>query len=54
MPLTQCLTALGAGLLGFAMDSVLGATLERRGLLNNDAVNFSSTLTAALFALLGR
>jgi uncharacterized protein (TIGR00297 family) len=52
MTIEQGLTALAAGLLGFAMDSVLGATLERRGLLNNDAVNFLSTLTAALFALL--
>lgn len=51
MTIEQSLTALAAGLLGFAMDSVLGATLERRGLLNNDAVNFLSTLTAALFAL---
>jgi uncharacterized membrane protein len=32
-------------------DSVLGATLERRGWLNNDAVNFLSTLSAAAFAL---
>ncbi len=32
-------------------DSLLGATLERRGWLNNDAVNFLSTASAALFAL---
>ena len=43
--------AFGAGLAGFAMDSVLGATLERRGLLNNDAVNFLSTATAAVCSL---
>jgi uncharacterized membrane protein len=30
---------------------VLGATLEPRGWLNNDAVNFLSTLSAAAFAL---
>lgn len=38
---------------GFGMffDSLLGATLERRGWLNNDAVNFLSTAAAALFAL---
>ena len=32
-------------------DSLLGATLERRGWLNNDAVNFLSTASAAAFAL---
>jgi uncharacterized membrane protein len=31
-------------------DSVLGATLERRGWINNDAVNFLSTASAAGFA----
>jgi len=33
------------------VDSFLGATLERRRLLNNDAVNLLSTIAAALFAL---
>jgi uncharacterized membrane protein len=33
-------------------DSVLGATLERRGLLGNDGVNFVSTVFAADVALL--
>jgi uncharacterized membrane protein len=32
-------------------DSLLGATLERRGWINNDAVNFISTAGAAGFAL---
>jgi uncharacterized protein (TIGR00297 family) len=44
-----------AGLVGFfgmLLDSVLGAWLERRGLVNNDAVNFVSTLVAASAALL--
>jgi len=36
---------------GLLFDSLLGATLERRGLLNNDAVNFLSTASAAAFAL---
>jgi uncharacterized protein (TIGR00297 family) len=56
-----CLT-LGAGttifwisfagaVFGLFFDSLLGATLERRGLLNNDAVNFLSTASAAAFAL---
>ncbi|MGA9461589.1 MAG: DUF92 domain-containing protein [Terracidiphilus sp.] len=39
------------GIFGLFFDSLLGATLERRTLLNNDAVNFLSTLSAALFAL---
>ena len=39
------------GIFGLFFDSLLGATLERRALLNNDAVNFLSTLSAALFAL---
>jgi len=35
---------------GLFVDSVLGATAERRGWLNNDAVNFLSTLAAAAIA----
>ena len=44
------LSALG-GIFGLFFDSLLGATLERRSLLNNNAVNFLSTLGAAVFAL---
>lgn len=40
-----------AGVLGMFVDSFLGATLERRRWLNNDAVNLLSTIAAALFAL---
>ncbi len=36
---------------GLFFDSLLGATLENRGWLNNDAVNFLSTAAAAGFAL---
>jgi uncharacterized protein (TIGR00297 family) len=36
---------------GLFFDSLLGATLERRGWLNNDGVNFLSTGSAAGFAL---
>jgi uncharacterized protein (TIGR00297 family) len=44
--------ALAGAVFGLFFDSLLGATLERRGLLNNDAVNFLSTATAAAFSLL--
>jgi uncharacterized protein (TIGR00297 family) len=40
-----------AGTAGNLADSVLGAVLERKGLLKNDAVNFLSTLVAAVVAL---
>ena len=40
----------GCGTLGLFADSFLGATLERRGWLNNDAVNFLSTVVAAVAA----
>lgn len=39
-----------AGILGMIADSFLGATLERRGIMGNNAVNFSSTAIAALTA----
>jgi uncharacterized protein (TIGR00297 family) len=45
-----CIASAG-GLFGLFFDSLLGATLERRGWLNNDAVNFLSTISAAAFAL---
>jgi uncharacterized protein (TIGR00297 family) len=40
-----------AAVFGLLFDSLLGATLERRGWLNNDAVNFLSTASASAFAL---
>jgi uncharacterized protein (TIGR00297 family) len=40
-----------AGFVGSTADSFLGATLERRGLMDNDAVNFSNTLIGALAGL---
>ncbi len=46
------LTAAGCGFAGMLFDSVLGATLERRGLLGNDGVNFLATVFAADVALL--
>jgi len=39
------------GVFGLLFDSLLGATLEERGWLNNDMVNFLSTASAAGFAL---
>lgn len=38
------------GVFGLFFDSLIGATVERRGWLNNDAVNFLSTLAAAMAA----
>ena len=46
------LIGLIAGIFGLFVDSLLGATLERRGWLNNDAVNFLSTCAAAIGAAL--
>ncbi len=43
--------ATAGGVFGLLFDSLLGATLERRGWLNNDLVNFLSTASAAAFAL---
>lgn len=39
------------GTIGNLADSVLGATLERKQVINNDVVNFSNTLIAAAVAL---
>ncbi len=44
------LTTLGAGVGGLFFDSLLGATVERRGWIGNDLVNFTSTLFAAALA----
>ncbi|MBI2681608.1 MAG: DUF92 domain-containing protein [Acidobacteriales bacterium] len=41
-----------AAMAGMFVDSALGATLEMRGLLNNDAVNLLSTLAAAVVCAL--
>ncbi len=43
--------ALGAAVAGNLMDSVLGATIERRGLVTNGIVNFAGTTIAGMLAL---
>ncbi len=46
------LLAIGVpGVLGTVVDSLLGATLERRGMIGNNGVNFVSTVVAAGIAL---
>jgi len=48
---TMFAVSCAGGVFGLFFDSLLGATLEQRGWLNNDAVNFLSTASAAVFAL---
>jgi uncharacterized membrane protein len=43
--------ALAAAFAGNLLDSVLGATIERRGLVTNDMVNFAGTSFAGGLAL---
>ena len=45
--LNVCVLIFFAGFLGNLMDSVLGASLQKKGFLNNHSVNFFSTLFAA-------
>jgi len=52
IPARGVVIAAAAGTAGMLADSYMGALLERRGLLNNDAVNFLGTLTAAMLGLL--
>jgi uncharacterized protein (TIGR00297 family) len=46
----SALACVAAASVGMIADSFLGATLERRGFLGNNAVNFSSTAIAAMIA----
>jgi uncharacterized protein (TIGR00297 family) len=48
---TMFAVSCAGGVFGLLFDSLLGATLEEHGYLNNDAVNFLSTASAAVFAL---
>ena len=52
LPWRQCSVAFAGAVAGLFFDSFLGATLERRGWIGNDLVNFFSTAFAAAFALL--
>ncbi len=49
--LITVLITFAGGVFGLFFDSLLGATLERRGWIGNDMVNFLSTASAAAFAL---
>ena len=47
MTIPACIVVFAAATAGLFFDSLLGATLERRGYLGNDLVNFASTAFAA-------
>jgi uncharacterized protein (TIGR00297 family) len=47
----SAIVAMGAAVAGNLLDSVLGATLERRGLVTNGIVNFAATSFAGAVAL---
>lgn len=53
IPLRGGSIAAAAGVCGMLVDSLLGASLERGGLVGNDSVNFLSTLVAAALGALG-
>lgn len=50
MTIHQAVIAMAAGFAGMLVDSLLGALVEARGYLNNDAVNLLSTASAAALA----
>jgi len=50
VPMRRLWVAVACGVLGMLLDSYLGARFERRGRLNNDAVNFIGTAAAAALA----
>jgi uncharacterized protein (TIGR00297 family) len=52
LSLRQSSIALVAGICGLFFDSLLGATLERRGYLGNDLVNFCSTAFSTALCLI--
>jgi uncharacterized protein (TIGR00297 family) len=52
IPLPRVPAAIGAAVLGAFLDSILGATVQRRGWIDNSGVNLVSTTAAAGLALL--
>jgi len=50
LPWNWALAVSAAAVLGMVADSFLGASLQRRGILNNDWVNLFSTMVAAALA----
>jgi uncharacterized protein (TIGR00297 family) len=52
LSLQQSSIAFAAGICGLFFDSLLGATLERRGWIGNDLVNFCSTAFSAALCLI--
>jgi len=51
IPVAQFWIPVAAGFAGMLVDSLLGATYQRRGWMSNEAVNLLSTLAAAALAL---
>src|ERR1700675_3961799 len=52
LPQAQLWIPVVAGFAGMLIDSILGATLQRRGWISNQAVNFLATLAAAALSVL--
>lgn len=52
IPNRQVSVIAAAGFVGTLFDSLLGATLERRGLIGNNGVNFAGTVAAGIIAVL--
>ena len=52
VPWRQCWIPAAAGFAGMLVDSLLGATFQRKGWMSNEAVNLFGTLAAALAILI--